>query len=288
MMDCLKSNELMNAYLDDFLNESEKQEFLEHIDICPKCQKELDEMRLMLDILHDTGKIEKEPPQELKNSVIRVLMVQQAPTKIIAFWRPFAAIAAGIVIIIALYSSGILTNSTNFLSPQKSTANYAPPISNNGTLSSPSTLTQENTSSKSEQKTQQNVSPLTSQTIVGSSVNSTANNISKAGASTEYKSAVSTTSSPNATVTSSNVAPNITSIATLDKASINQDDLKNFIPISTDSTDNNTKEYLLTEKQLNDFSTKYKNLKIRSTATATYAGSNTSSTQTYCKLEIIG
>ena len=295
MMDCLKSNELMDAYLDDFLDEHEKQDFLEHIDNCPKCKQELEEMRLMLGLLHDAGKTEKEPPEELRNSVIRILNVQQAPTKIFSLWRPLAVIAAGIVIVFALYSSGILSKSLDFLSAKKDISNPVQLQQSVGNIapSTSSISSQENgtNSAIQEEKSAQGAGAASpsSESIVNAEITPTAGKADTTADSTQNEPAVVASSTAKSTMLAPNaVAANANGpyqfVAVLDLTGKNISIYPADLPEpSLITTATNSKVYLLTKTQLDAIESKY-NLEITTRTT----GSNIDATQTYGSLEIIG
>ncbi len=272
MMNCSTAKEQMDAYLDDFLNEDEKSAFLEHLEGCPSCQQELAELRLMLGTLHDMGEDEKTPPEELKNSVIRILKVQQTPQKVTPFWRPLVGVAAAALIVVALYSSGILQNGGGFLLAKKSVANTAQRSAADYSTSTDSTTHYYDGNTTNQEST-------TSETIVKGNTSPTAqsNNQSTATQSTtQDKSAYGA-----ASTLQSSIPKAYRFIATLDLtntgSSIPQADLQGF-PFVT--TENKTKEYLLTEAQLNTLKTKYPQINVVN------SGTNIVPDLTYGRLDI--
>lgn len=115
-MDCKKVADLMSMYMDNELNELQKAEFEEHIDRCPLCAKELNDILKILEILHDMKEVEL--PDDFNDTLYEKLL--QAKSKDQSKGKPLflknryiralSTIAAGILTIFIL--KGVIFNST--------------------------------------------------------------------------------------------------------------------------------------------------------------------------------
>lgn len=100
MMDCKTAKEYIDMYVDDMLDDAEKQQLMFHIQSCDQCKKEYDNaMRLKAAL---SGLDELEPPEGLAQSAIRKARRHKVPS----FTYITAAVAAAVALVVVL-SSGL-------------------------------------------------------------------------------------------------------------------------------------------------------------------------------------
>lgn len=106
---CEKLLEMISPYLDGELQEEEKEEFLAHLEQCPQCKKEVEELE---QLLHDFSEIpEVELPDgfheelmaKIKDSVVVPISIQKKKN---TPWRKIIAVAA-VFAIVVLAGGGI-------------------------------------------------------------------------------------------------------------------------------------------------------------------------------------
>lgn len=100
---CEKLLEMISPYLDGELQESEREEFLAHMEQCPQCKKEVEELE---QLLHDFSEIpEVELPEgfheelmvKIKDSVVVPISIQKKKN---TPWRKIIAVAAVFAIVV--------------------------------------------------------------------------------------------------------------------------------------------------------------------------------------------
>jgi len=106
-MTCQQMQELLSLYIDEQLNEVEKQYFEKHLAECRQCKQELEDMQDMLKMFASVEALE--PPADFKDNLMRRLKgehkVAQVPyrtklAKIKRSWIAWGATAAVIVIMV--------------------------------------------------------------------------------------------------------------------------------------------------------------------------------------------
>ncbi len=96
-MECEKYRDLISLYIDGEINENDEKELLEHLENCPLCRKEFEELKAITDML---GKIEEaELPENFHTEVMTAIKAQSSPikkNKPKRIWARYASLAASI------------------------------------------------------------------------------------------------------------------------------------------------------------------------------------------------
>lgn len=91
--------ELIQAYLDNSINDTDKKELLEHIKGCSKCKKELGERKQLISLLRESRE-DVEPPNEIIQEILSETTGKKE-TSSLRVWR-FVTVGAAAIIIITL------------------------------------------------------------------------------------------------------------------------------------------------------------------------------------------
>ncbi len=136
-MGCENYRDLISAYIDGELNETEEKELLDHLNDCPSCRKEYEELKAIVEMVGDVG--EEELPENFHNEVMAKLRATAVPKKKKTPWARYTSIAASIC---ALFIVGGAVFATGFMGMgSQSAADAASPemygmMSNNTTMES--------------------------------------------------------------------------------------------------------------------------------------------------------
>ena len=119
-MSCSEYLELISLYFDNEIDIDDEQRLFEHIEKCPKCKKEFEDMKNILGTLKDT------PMIELPDGFHDELIDKLRDTKIVEIsskfnqkkvWKKYTALAASFVAIFviggSLMASGIINSFNN-------------------------------------------------------------------------------------------------------------------------------------------------------------------------------
>jgi hypothetical protein len=105
MKNCSEMNEIISLYIENELDSGERRKFEEHIDSCPACKKELDDIKQIKDLF---GSIqEQELPEnfkeELHDKLLQVKEQENSRNKIIVlrsrYIKIISSVAAGLLLI---------------------------------------------------------------------------------------------------------------------------------------------------------------------------------------------
>ena len=89
-MDCKEINELFASYLDGELTPTEKEQIQQHLDVCPLCREELDELSLAQTKLQQTLSVAAESVKRSEKTWERIKKAIEAdkPTPVDSKWQP--------------------------------------------------------------------------------------------------------------------------------------------------------------------------------------------------------
>ncbi|MGE5415894.1 MAG: zf-HC2 domain-containing protein [Acidobacteriota bacterium] len=111
-MKCQVARELLSPYIDYELTENEKVMLEEHLSVCAHCNKELAELRSMVDCLHQLGELQAPTGfmTELHSRLLEVKVVPFESKKTAAAQKPrwIAASVAGIAMALGVYISSVM------------------------------------------------------------------------------------------------------------------------------------------------------------------------------------
>lgn len=98
-MDCKTAKEYMNMYVDNMLDEAEKDQLLLHVQSCAQCKKDYDHSIRLKEVLSGLGNVD--PPEGLAQSAIKKARKKKVP----AFAYISAGVAAAVALVIILSSN---------------------------------------------------------------------------------------------------------------------------------------------------------------------------------------
>jgi len=109
-MGCENYKELISLYFDKELNDKEEKELFEHLNDCPSCRKEFEELKAVLEML---GEIEEEElPENFHEEVMSMIRNHAKPQKKKTPWARYTSIAASICAVFivggAVFATGFM------------------------------------------------------------------------------------------------------------------------------------------------------------------------------------
>lgn len=107
---CQAISELLSPYLDGELNEPDPQRVAHHLQICPRCQQEFDELQETLNLVQSYGILQA--PPELRVEIMGELARMHSLREKLAAWLPTAGIRAAAAVaglVILLLGSLVVT-----------------------------------------------------------------------------------------------------------------------------------------------------------------------------------
>ncbi|MGE5404501.1 MAG: anti-sigma factor family protein [Candidatus Saccharibacteria bacterium] len=111
-MKCQDARELLSPYIDNEVTEKEKIMLEEHLSVCAHCNKELAELRSMVDCLHQLGELQAPTGfmTELHSRLLEVKVVPFESKKTAVTPKPrwIAASVAGIAMALGVYISSVM------------------------------------------------------------------------------------------------------------------------------------------------------------------------------------
>jgi anti-sigma factor (TIGR02949 family) len=112
-MDCLKMRKNISKYLDGELTKDEVSELLNHLGICPDCNREYEEMKMLLDSIKAPAEVFA--PPHLFASIRQRIYVQEHQPILLKLLKPILVpVVYSLLLITAIFISNSL--SRNFLS----------------------------------------------------------------------------------------------------------------------------------------------------------------------------
>jgi len=102
-MDCNEAKTKIDLYIDDLLDDSDKQRLIWHASSCPECKKALDDAVRLKQAL--AGLNEVEPPKGLAASAIKKAKRRRVPV-----WGYASAAVAAVVALVLAFSPAVLPN----------------------------------------------------------------------------------------------------------------------------------------------------------------------------------
>lgn len=128
-MKCEDFRELISLYIDDELDEANKNELIKHLENCPLCRKEYEELKALKEMLGKIG--DEELPENFHNELMAKIKPAKEKTKKKKFvWSRYSSLAASICAVllvggalVGMDAAGMKASSADAASPEMFSTN---------------------------------------------------------------------------------------------------------------------------------------------------------------------